>query len=869
MAKIGHFNRNPQKEELSEAPQVEELLKNLEFHKAIQNITIRISAAPTLRDILVDIKEDIRNLFHIHILTIYLIDERRKEIFTIRSDGSESRFPVDNTTLAGYVAQKKRMLHIADAYNEHEVRKIHDLLAIDRTLDKKTGILTGQVIASPIMRDNLVLGVMEIMNKKGGDIIDDYKQIFLDEITGFLAKALFNHLGFAETRQLYGAKYNWLIMNGVISPEQMDSIVREINDTGEDISSVLMDRYSVSKTDIGMALSSYYACHFVPYSDDMPIPRDLLIGIDKYTLINMLWVPLRVLKGKIYVAMDDPSNQILKNKIEDILETQSIQYDVAIASDILRYINRFYYSEEDANQPDQKSEIPSLQKKLSSPAVSFKSPDNKEVAYREEIKSPRQTQPLIMKPPAEFHGEAAGPDTKNKQTAPSSGVETKSVVTPAQEPPAQPEKENFPDIAAAADINKNQVQPRVSPSPVVTLQERQSPSPLTGIISHAHSRRASDIHLEPDPKTGRVTVRMRIDGQFSMLQTLSHTEYETLTRQIKTLSHLDQQNTSIIQNGKMTLKKPAGDELHLRIAFIPTRSGMEDTVIHISTRLKKLPLELLGLSEKSYTDMVNILRQPRGLVLITGPADSGITTTLHACLENINTPEIKIWTAEHPIEIVQDGLRQVQIDPHKGFDFPSVLKSFFTADPDVIMASRIDDQTTAKLCMKASVDGCLVLGSLWAENIPEAIERCLDMETGHLLFADAMLAMVQQRLIKTLCPKCKEKYHPSPEEYEELAQIYGKDAFEKLNLPYSNAVNLFRPRGCPDCGQTGYAGRMCVSETLIFSSQIKRMIRRKESPLLVYQSAVKSGMTTLMQDGINKVLQGYSDSRHVRLACLR
>lgn len=866
MAKIGHFNKNTQKEELSEAPQVEELLKNLEFHKAIQSITSRISTAPTLRDILVDIKEDIRNLFNIHILTIYLIDKSRKEIFTIRNDGSEIRFPVNNSTLAGYVTQKKRMLHIADAYNEREIRKIHDLLAIDRTLDKKTGILTGQVIASPIMRDNLILGVMEIMNKKGGDNIDDYNQIFLDEITGALAKAFFMHLNMTEAKQMYGAKYDWLIKNGVITADQMDNVIREISENAEDISSVLLDSYHVSKTDIGRALASYYSCQFVPYSDDMPIPRDLLIGIEKYTLINMLWVPIKVVKGKIHVAMDDPSDQIRKNKIEDILETKSIQYDVAIASDILRYINRFYYSDEEDVPPRQKFEIPAPQKQFTLSPVSLKPDENKEIVCSEELTAPQRLKPVVLEPSGELSEEVATRGMKTRQASLSSGDAVKPLVTHTHELPNQPEKRKFPDIDSLSEI-KNHALPK--PSNVVSLPEGQMPQPLTSIINNACSRRASDIHLEPDSATGRVTLRVRIDGQFSILQTLSPSEYETLTTQIKTLANLDNQNTSIIQNGQLSLKRPSGDELHMRVSFIPTRSGMEDTVIHLSTRLKKIPLELLGLSENSYTDMVNILRQPRGLILITGPADSGITTTLHACLDNINTPEIKIWTAEEPIEIVQTGLRQVQIAPHKGFDFTTVLNSFLMADPDVIMASRIDNQTTAKLCMKAAVKGCLVLGSLWTENIQDTIDRCLDMETGHLLFADAMLAVVQQRLIKTLCPKCKEKYRPSPEEYEELAQIYGQEDFEKLNLPYSNAFSLFRPKGCPDCGQTGYMGRMSVSETLIFTSQIKRMIRRKESSLLVYQAAVTSGMTTLMQDGINKVLQGYSDSRHVRLTCLR
>jgi type II secretory ATPase GspE/PulE/Tfp pilus assembly ATPase PilB-like protein len=307
----------------------------------------------------------------------------------------------------------------------------------------------------------------------------------------------------------------------------------------------------------------------------------------------------------------------------------------------------------------------------------------------------------------------------------------------------------------------------------------------------------------------------------------------------------------------------------MSVTFIPTSTGMEDTVIHLAAKLKKIPLELLGLSESHYATLVNILHQPRGLVFFAGQPHSGITTTLHACLDNINSQDLKIWTAEEPIEIVQNGLRQVRIDPHQGLSMPKVLRSFLKADPDVIMASQITDTETAAICMQAAINGRLVLTSLWSENIPDTLERCSHMDINHLVFADAMLAIVEQRLIHVLCPKCKEKYHPGREEYDELVEIYGKASFEKHHIPFTNSFMLFRPKGCPSCGQTGYSGRMCVSEILIFTPQIKRMIRRKESPQSIYQAAIESGMTTLMQDGLLKVLSGFSDARHVRLVCLK
>jgi type II secretory ATPase GspE/PulE/Tfp pilus assembly ATPase PilB-like protein len=214
-------------------------------------------------------------------------------------------------------------------------------------------------------------------------------------------------------------------------------------------------------------------------------------------------------------------------------------------------------------------------------------------------------------------------------------------------------------------------------------------------------------------------------------------------------------------------------------------------------------------------------------------------------------------------------LRQVVVDPQKGLDYPSVLRSILNADPDVVMLGRIPDRETAGLCMEASVRGRLVLSSLRTESIAETLARLPDMGLDNLLFADAMLAIVEQRLLKILCPHCREKYHPGREEYDDLAQTFGPESFASLDIPYTDRFTLFRPRGCDACGQTGYKGRTCVSEIFIFTPQIKRMIRRKESPDAMYQTALTGGMTPLLQDGLSRVLEGFCDFRHARLSCLK
>jgi type II secretory ATPase GspE/PulE/Tfp pilus assembly ATPase PilB-like protein len=879
MSKISTYNQKTQKEEISEAPQVEELLRNLEFHKAIQSITGRISSAETIEEIVVDIKEDIRKLFNIHILTIYLIDKGKKEIFTLERTGNEVkeiRFPMDTSSFAGFVAQRKKLLQITDAYNEREIRKINDALSFDSSLDKIYGVVTGQIIASPIVCDGIVLGVIEIMNKKGGDKIDDYQQIFLDEISGFLAKALYTHLNFALAKQKLGTKFDALIQNGAIAPAQMDKALKEANATKEDIATILMEQYHISKNDIGAALADHFACQFSAYDDELPVPHDLLIGIEKSSLVNMLWVPLKVIKGRIHLIIDDPSDHLRKSKIEEILETNSIQYDVALAADILKFIDRFYSSQENETQVDEEFSEPS-------PENQFE-PENI-------VLPPTKTDEIIIRPVAKTKQDNGVTSVSQSEVSQQKDVMAEESAKLIDAIELEPEPKPKPKLEThAEDLSGDKTRPQDEQHPVVekpSLQiadiknvlkkpavvihqsKNNIPQVLTDFIIEVSGRGASAIHFEPDPDTNIVRMRIRIDGQFLTHHTMTYGEYETVMNQLKIAANLNVQNRTIIQNGKLILKRPSGDEIKMRVTFIPTQSPLEDAVIHISSKTRKIPLELLGLSERNYTDLVNILQQPRGLVFIVGPTGAGITTTLHACLENINTPDRKIWTAEEPIEIRQNGLRQVQIDPQKGFDFPKVLRSILNADPDVIMVSQVHDPDTANICMKASINGCLVLSTLRVENILDAIERCLDMGINHLVFADAMLSIMEQRMIKTLCPKCKEKYHPSQEEYEELAETYGKDAFDKLNISYSYNFNLFRPKGCDTCGQTGYSGRMCVSEIFIFTSQIKRMIRRKESPESIYSTAIAQGMTTLLQDGISKVFQGHSDSRHVRLSCLK
>jgi type II secretory ATPase GspE/PulE/Tfp pilus assembly ATPase PilB-like protein len=266
---------------------------------------------------------------------------------------------------------------------------------------------------------------------------------------------------------------------------------------------------------------------------------------------------------------------------------------------------------------------------------------------------------------------------------------------------------------------------------------------------------------------------------------------------------------------------------------------------------------------------VNILVKPYGMILVVGPTGSGKTTMLHAALGHINTPEKKIWTAEDPVEITQYGLRQVQVQPKIGFDFAAAMRSFLRADPDVIMVGEMRDFETAKIGIEASLTGHLVFSTLHTNSAPETIVRLLDMGIDPLNFADSLLGVLAQRLVRTLCKNCKVAYHPTLDEYKEIVEIYGEAQFKKLNIPYRDNLMLYKPKGCDACDNSGYKGRMAIHELLLNSNRIRRHIQKRDTVEVVRETGMEEEMTTLLQDGIEKALQGVTDIKQVRRVCIK
>ncbi len=388
------------------------------------------------------------------------------------------------------------------------------------------------------------------------------------------------------------------------------------------------------------------------------------------------------------------------------------------------------------------------------------------------------------------------------------------------------------------------------------------------MILDAYKKGVSDIHIEPRGPKKETLVRFRVDGGCIEYERVPPSFRRALVARLKIMAQLDIAERRKPQDGKIRFR--AGDrEVELRVATVPTAGGNEDVVIRILSPNVSVVLESLGMTERNLREIKAVASKPYGIILCVGPTGSGKTTTLHALLDFLNTPEKKIWTAEDPVEITQDGLRQVQVQPKIGLTFAAAIRAFLRADPDIIMVGEMRDQETASIGIEASLTGHLVLSTLHTNSAAETVIRLLDMGTDPFTFADVILGVLAQRLVKCICVECKESYHPSRQIYEDLAETYGRADFEKLGIVYDHNFRLYRGRGCATCTQTGYKGRAGIHELLIASDEIKRLIQTRAPVPEVVAQAKSEGMTTLVQDGILKSLRGVTDLTQVRAVAIK
>jgi type II secretory ATPase GspE/PulE/Tfp pilus assembly ATPase PilB-like protein len=386
------------------------------------------------------------------------------------------------------------------------------------------------------------------------------------------------------------------------------------------------------------------------------------------------------------------------------------------------------------------------------------------------------------------------------------------------------------------------------------------------IIFDAIQREVSDIHVEPNGPEHPTVIRFRVDGLCHVYRRLPATLRAQLVARIKIMANLDIAEKRRPQDGKIRFAL-GKRRVELRVATLPTVMADEDVVMRILAGAGAMPLEEMGLNQRNYDEAVGMTKQPYGLILVVGPTGSGKTTTLHAMLGIINTPERKIWTAEDPVEIVQPGLRQVQMHPKINVTFATAMRAFLRADPDVIMVGEMRDLETASTGVEASLTGHLVLSTLHTNSAPETVVRLIDMGLDPFSFADALLGVLAQRLARRLCSHCKESYEATREEQEELITLLGSDRLAAMTGP--GPLTLWRAPGCTNCRDGGYRGRVALHELLVNDDELRQAIQRRAPAKDLRDMACARGMTTLLHDGIAKCLDGQTDLKQVLAVCSR
>jgi type II secretory ATPase GspE/PulE/Tfp pilus assembly ATPase PilB-like protein len=754
---------------------IDELSSKLDTERRMREITNHIHSA-SLDEIILSAREDVQRLVGCQRVTIFAKDPAREEIYSRHMDGNEIkeiRVPVGTTSLAGFVAARKKPIRVGDVYDSKAIAAVDPSLKFDPSWDKRTGFRTQQVLAVPILKDSRLYGVIQCINALDGKPFrEDHEVIVAD-----LAKAL--GIAFANQQKISArtSPYDYLVKNQIVSQEQVDQAAQLGQKNGYSTEHSLIVNFKVPREEVGRSLSEFHRCPFIAYSPDFPIPQELLEKFTLDFLKHHSFVPLAKAGNRATVVMANPKNLMLRDDIARRLGLDVI-VNVAIREDINDFIDYFL-----GQKPAQT------------------------VAFDEII------------------NEIESEDKK---------------------------------VAAAADASGHEDPVKEDDAGMVRL--------VNQIIEQAHDKGASDIHIEPY-LDGDVIVRVRVDGICTEHARLPRKFGRNIVARIKIMSNLDIAERRFPQDGKIRFKNFGSKDIELRVATIPTAGGLEDAVLRILAASKPLPLEKLGMEPDNQEAFLRIVQEPYGIILCVGPTGSGKTTTLHSALGYLNKPDVKIWTAEDPVEITQPGLRQVNVQPKIGFTFEKALRSFLRCDPDIIMIGEMRDLETSSSAIEASLTGHMVFSTLHTNNAPETVTRLLDMGLDPYTFGDSLLGVLAQRLLRSLCKDCKERYAPTDEDWEKLRREYGHDeGFAKLDR---SKAELARPRGCERCNKTGYRGRVGIHELLVVDDEIRHLIYQKALSSRIREVAIGKGMVLLKQDGIRKVLRGLTDLAEVRSVCMK
>jgi len=776
------------------------LADKLQFQTRLQGVTNRIHATRNIDEIILELSQELCNLFNADRLTIYLMSEDKGSIVSKVKTGLNSfkdiKLPINEQSIAGFVASNKRVINVRDVYDDTELKSHSPQLNFLKAVDAKTGYRTKQMLVSPVLENKTreLIGVVQIINSRNGQPFTLAMEEGVVQLCETLSIAFRQRQGpLMQVR----TKYDGLVTSAVISAEELELAQRSSRRKNLDMETVLIEEFKVKLHSLGEALAAYFGVPYEPYRADRIKSTDLIKNMSRDFCKTNGWAPVEDSKDGIIVVATDPERIKASKMVSNVYSKSKFLFKVTTNREFDQTLDQLFGGGFGGDPGD--------------------------------------------------IGDILG-TLDEDDAAPAEGAE---------------------DMANAANDNE-----------VVKLVNK--------VIIDAYQQGASDIHVEPYPGKAKTEIRFRKDGDMQPYISVPGSYRAAIAARLKIMCDLDISERRKPQDGKIKFKKFGPLDIELRVATIPTQGGVEDIVMRILSAGEPMPLDKMGFSKRNLQLCKQEVDKPYGLFFVCGPTGSGKTTTLHSVLGYLNTPEMKIWTAEDPVEITQRGLRQVQMNPKAGLTFAIAMRAFLRADPDVIMVGEMRDKETVATGIEASLTGHLVFATLHTNSAPESINRLLDMGMDPFNFADALLGVLAQRLARRLC-KCKAAHVGTADEIRALIEEYSlelqntaawkKDPKGSRDRLYESWVKEFgndkgeiilhAAKGCDACGNTGYKGRLGLHELLIGTDRIKKNIQEHARVTEMFATALEDGMRTLKQDGIEKVLQGITDIQQVRAVCIK
>ena len=394
------------------------------------------------------------------------------------------------------------------------------------------------------------------------------------------------------------------------------------------------------------------------------------------------------------------------------------------------------------------------------------------------------------------------------------------------------------------DADVQQLKDLASEAPVIRL--------VSLLITNALEMRASDIHIEPFEN--RLIVRYRIDGVLHEVESPPRRLSAAVISRIKIMASLDIAERRLPQDGRIRLRVQ-GKEIDLRVSTVPTMHG-ESVVMRILDKGGvALDFGKLGFEDDALRVFLDVLLQPHGILLVTGPTGSGKTTTLYTALDRLNQPDVKILTVEDPVEYEMAGINQIQVKPQIDLTFANALRSIVRQDPDVIMIGEIRDLETAQIAVQSALTGHLVLSTVHTNDAPSTVNRLLDMGVEDYLLTSTVIGILAQRLVRRLCPHCRDPYVALPELVEQMKL--------RRYVEGDGDITLWHAKGCSQCANTGYVGRICITEMMPMADGLRRLVMKHATAAELRSEAIAGGMITMYEDGLRKAVKGVTTFEEV------